>query len=514
MYRSYNQRQPFLLPPSLYDFVDESHPAHLINDLVDQLDLSALEARYGNLGQPAYHPRLMLKVILYGFTVGIFSSRKLQRACQENLAFKFLAGMETPAFRTFIEFRQRHREDLQAVFVQTVKLARALGLARLGAVALDGSKVDANTSKHKAMSYGRMLAEEQRLQGEIQGLLERAEATDQQEDQEFGPEDDGYQVGEELARREQRLQKIQEARAALEAREHQEHPGEPIDPKRQISFADPDARCFARPSDGTRYVYNAQAAVDMDSQIIVANHIEESVSDAHAAEPALKNLEQEQGQLPETLVMDAGYGNQDTLASCQQRGVTPVCATGREGKEDRELGKLDRLHYGHTQDRFVCRHGHVFQFAHENPGSGTRTYKTAGPAHCTCGHYQTADGRGVIRVDRSHLAKRELQRIMAEPGHGELYRRRKYTVEPPFGQIKAGMGFRRFLYRGKQKVGSEWSLVCAAFNIKKLAALLGTSRHPANPAGAALFFLSGLLARLTRPVCPRAFTVTPLPKVA
>lgn len=514
MYRSYNQSQSFLLPPSLYDFVDEGHPAHLINDLVDQLDISALEARYGNLGQPAYHPRLMLKVILYGFTVGVFSSRKLQRACQENLAFKFLAGMETPAFRTFIEFRQRHLEDMQGVFVQTVKLARALGLARLGAVALDGSKIDANTSKHKAMSYGRMLEEEQRLQGEIQGLLETAEATDQQEDQEYGSEDDGYQVGDELARREQRLKKIQEARAALEAREQREHPGESIDPKQQISFADPDARCFTKPSDGTRYIYNAQAAVDMDHQIIVANHIEDSVSDAHAAEAVLKNLEQEQDQLPETLVMDAGYGNQDTLASCRQRGVTPVCATGREGKEDRELGKLDRLHYDHVQDRFVCRHGHVFQFAHQHPASGTRTYKTPGPATCTCGHYETADGREVIRVDRSHLAKRELQRIMAEPGYRELYRRRKYTAEPPFGQIKAGMGFRRFLYRGKEKVGSEWNLVCAAFNVKKLAALLGTSRHPANPGQTTPFSLAGLLARVIRWACPRAYPVARLAQAA
>ena len=496
MYRPYNQRQSFLLPPNLYDFVDENHPAHLINDLVDPLDLSVLEARYGNLGQPAYHPRLMLKVILYGFTVGSFSSRKLQRACQENLAFKFLAGMETPAFRTFLEFRQRHREDRQGVFVQTVKLARALGLARLGAVALDGSKVEANTSRHQAMSYGRMLA------AEIQRLLETAEATDQQEDQEYGPEDDGYQVGEELARREQRRKKLQEAKTALEEREGRDYPGQLIDPKQRISFADPDARGFARPRDGTRYVYNAQAAVDMDRQIIVANHLEDSVSDAHAAAPMLESMEQEPGQVPETLVADAGYGNQGTLASCPQRGVTPVCATGREGKEDRELGKLDRLLYDGDQDRFVGRHGHVFEFAHQHPASGTRTYKTPGPA--TCGHYETADGREVLRVDQSHLAKRELQRIMAEPGHRELYRRRKCTAEPPFGQIKAGMGFRRFLYRGKQKVGSEWSLVCAAFNIKKLAALLGTSRHPANPAQTALFSLAGLLARLLPLVCPGA----------
>jgi transposase len=256
MFRSYDQSQPFMLPPSLHDFVHESHPAHLINDLVEELDLTALEVYYGNLGQPAYHPRLMLKVILYGFSVGIFSSRKLQRACQENLAFKYLAGMETPAFRTFIEFRQRHREDMKAVFVQTVKLARALGLARLGTVALDGSKVEANTSKHKAMSYGRMLEEEKRLKAEIEQLFETAEVTDEQEEREYGPEADGYQVGEELARRQQRLKKLAEAKAALEAREQREHPGEPIDPKKQVSFADHDARCFTKPGDGTRYVYH------------------------------------------------------------------------------------------------------------------------------------------------------------------------------------------------------------------------------------------------------------------
>ena len=284
----------------------------------------------------------MLKVILYGFTVGVFSSRKLQRACQENLAFKYLAGMETPAFKTFIEFRQRHRDEMKEVFVQTARLVRALGLARLGAVALDGSKVEADTSKHKAMSYGRMLEEEGKLKAEIEELLETAKATDEQEDQQYGPDGDGYQVSEELARREQRLTKIKEAKAALEEREQQEHPGKPIDPKKQVSFADHDARCFTKQGEGTRYVYNAQVAVDMDSQIIVANHIEDSVSDAQAAGPALESMEQDLGKLPGKLVADAGYGNKDTLDSCQERRVTPVCATTREGKEPglRQTGPL------------------------------------------------------------------------------------------------------------------------------------------------------------------------------
>lgn len=219
-------------------------------------------------------------MILYGFTAGIFSSRKFQRACQENLAFKYLAGMETPAFKTFIEFRRRHREDMKAVFVQTVKLAREPGMAKLGAVALDGFKLEADTSKHKAMSYGRMQEEEKRLKAEIEALLKTAEA-------------------------------------ALKERERRDNPEEPIDPKKQISFADHDARCYSKKGDGTRYVYNAQAAVDMASQIIVENHIEDSVQDAQAVKPALDNMKQDLDTLPDKLVADAGNGNKNTLKTCR-----------------------------------------------------------------------------------------------------------------------------------------------------------------------------------------------------
>jgi len=198
VYRVYDQNQTFLLPPSLNDFIDESHPAHMVNDLVEKMDLSSLEKRYGNKGQPSYHPRMTIKVILYGFTVGIFSSRKLQRACKENLAFKYLAGMQTPAFKTFIEFRKRHQDDMKDVFLQTVKLAKEMGLTRLGGVALDGCKKEADTSKHKAMSYGKMLEEENRLKGEIKGLLKTAQETDAQEDREHGPDNDGYSLSEDL----------------------------------------------------------------------------------------------------------------------------------------------------------------------------------------------------------------------------------------------------------------------------------------------------------------------------
>ena len=304
MFRPYDQDQMYLLPPSLKDFIDENHPAHVINDLIEALDITVLEKYYGAMGQPAYHPLMMLKVILYGYTVGIFSARKLMRACMENLAFQYLSGMQKPAFKTFIEFRNRHCEDLREVFIQTVKLAQTLGLAKLGQVALDGSKIRANTSKHKAMSYGRMKEEEKRLKEEIESLLKKGGEIDEQENQEFGADEDGYSLKEELARRESRLAKICEAKAVLEEREKGEHPEEPIDDKKQISFADKDARCFTKKGEGTHYVYNGQAAVDMESQIIVENHMENTVSDAGAVGPMLENMKKEIGEKPKKLVME------------------------------------------------------------------------------------------------------------------------------------------------------------------------------------------------------------------
>ena len=224
----------------------------------------------------------------------------------------------------------------------------------------------------------------------------------------------------------------------------------------------------------TWYVYNAQAAVDMESQIIVENHIEDSVQDANAAEPALKNMEQDLGMLPEHLVADSGYGNKGTLKTCQEHEVVPVCATGREGKDEKTRA-LDAMSYDGVPDRFICPHGQAFEFDRERPKDGKRIYRSLNVVGCGCSQYATRDGRGVISALHGHFAKRELRRIMQEPGHREIYRLRKCTVEPVFGQIQVGMGFRRFFYRGSRNVGSEWNLVCAALNVKKMAALMPKS---------------------------------------
>lgn len=494
MFRPYSQDQMFLLPPSLKDFVDEGHPAHVINDLVDKLDLTILEKRYGVMGQPAHVPRLMLKVILYGYSVGLFSSRKWMQACQENLAFKFLAGMEQPSYRTFIEFLQRHQEDLPVVFYETVKLARALGLVRFANIALDGTKIKANTSKHKAMSYGRIQEEEKKLKEEIAALLKKTEETDKEEDRIHGTESDGYHVQDELARREERLKKIEEAKAALEAREKKDHPGEPIDAKKQISFADTEARCFSKKSDGTAYVYNPQAAVDMDSQIIVENHIEDSVTDTAAAKPTLENLEKGVGESPDRLVADSAYGNVNTVEACQAREVTPVCATAREDDsspmEERGSKGLNAFSYDFPTNTFRCPHGVAFGFDHWRDDGRYAIYRNLGSTVCSCGGAALTGGGQTLRVRKSHLAQRELQHIMET--HQDLYRRRKCTIEPVFGQIKRGMGFRQFLRRGLKNVGGEWHMVCAAFNLKKIAVRMRIKKPSGVAAALNNFFSHGI----------------------
>jgi len=275
-----------------------------------------------------------------------------------------------------------------------------------------------------------------------------------------------------------KISKIQEAKVALEKREKKDHPGKPIEATKQISFADKDARCFTKKGKGTKYVYNSQAAVDMDSQIIVANHIEDSVSDARAAEESLKNIEENLERNPEKLVTDAGYGNRNTLESCQNRNIAAVSATSREGKEsvpdkEEKPGSANSFTYNCDSHTLVCRHDCVFDFDHFINDKKKSIFRSRDKLECNCGNYSTRDGRGVMKVDKGYLARQELKRIMGEDGNRELYKRRKCTVEPVFGQIDT-MGFRRYFYRGLKKVRSEWNLVCAALNIKKLVRVLNT----------------------------------------
>jgi transposase len=434
-FRSWDVDQAWLLPPSLHDFVPAGHPAHFVREMVrESLDLSAILMDYPEeRGQPPYHPAMMTALLLYAYSRGVYSSRKIARACEERLDFMAVTGLQKPDFRTISDFRKRHLRALSGLFAQVLALCRRAGLVKLGHVALDGTKIKANASKHKAMSYARMVKAEAELGAEVEAWLTQAEAADTAEDGEFGAAARGDEMPDWVANKQQRLAKIKQAKAALEAeakaaaeaaREEQEQApkrpgGKPKPPsavpadKAQRNFTDPDSRIL-KTKDGFVQGYNAQAAVDAGHQIIVAHGLTNSTSDQGQLEPMVAAIEAAAGARPKELSADAGYCSEDNLKVLEALEIRGYIATGRQ------------------------KHGAA---------------AAVGPR---------AAPPGSLRAAMATRLKRG--------GRRSRYRLRKITVEPVFGQTKQGRGFRQFLLRGLDKVASEWGLVCTAHNLTKLAA--------------------------------------------
>ena len=420
-FRPFDRDQGLLLPPSLHDWVPEGHLVRFVADVVDTLDLSAIEETYTEeRGYPPYHPRLMVAVLLYAYCTGIYSSRRIARQLVDSVAFRFLAADSQPDFRTLSDFRKRHLAALAALFEQVLRLCQKAGLVKLGRVALDGTRIKANASKHKAMSYGRMGEKEAALRAEIAALLQRAEATDHEEDQRQGAGRPDVDLPAELERRESRLKKLAEAKAALEAEARARATAEGRDPaaarppdKTQRNFTDPESK-IQKTSDGFIQGYNAQASVDGAHQVIVAQHVTACAADAPELPAAVGMIVETLGTAPQVVLADAGYFSEANVAAVQARGSEPLIATGR------------------------IKHGET-----ERPAPRGRP-----PKHLT---------------PRERMA-RTLRTLR---GHA-LYALRKQIVEPVFGQIKQGRGFRQFLLRGTHKVGHEWALICTAHNVLKL----------------------------------------------
>ena len=419
-YRAYLPEQDLLLPPSLRDWLPEDHLAYFVSDVVDQLDLSAIEWVYEKeeRGQPPYHPRMMTKILLYGYCVGVFSSRQIQKALVEDVGFRVLAAGNEPDFRTISDFRKLHLKALQGLFDQVLQIALQAGTMKLGRVVLDGSKVKANASKHKAMSYGRMKEEEKRLKEEVKRLLGRAERTDAEEDARYGRDRRGDELPAELARRETRLKRIREAKRALEerAREQAKSKGEPVEEakpesKMQYNFTDPESRIMKGP-DGFVQAYNTQIAVEPDFQLIVGQLVTQAGNDKKQLEAMVEAIGQQAGQKPEEVLADSGYCSEGNLEYLKKKKIEGFIATDRESYPDGP-----------------CRRGPLPQ--------------------------------GATGVDR-------MRRKLQTQDGAEIYRMRKAVVEPVFGQIKRARGFREFLLRGVEKVNGEWALICLTHNILKL----------------------------------------------
>lgn len=425
-----------MLPAALQDWLPEGHLAYFISDTIDALDLSAFHARYAGGGprnQP-FHPTMMVKVLVYAYATGVFSSRKIARKLHEDVAFRVLGAHNFPKHRTICDFRALHLEEFSALFVQVVGLARECGLAKLGTIAVDGTKLKANASRHKAMSYERMLKAETELREQIAGLLERARAADEAERHE--PELD---IPAEIARRAQRLEVIRAAKERLEERQRQAdsargrtpdderrprdpdgHPkkgslyarefGVPK-PKAQENFTDPESRIMKRSGGGFDYCYNAHAAVDETAHIIVAAELTNNGADSTRLPPLLEAVKQTAGEYPNQMLADAGFRSEAVFEALQDHPTELVVALGREGKKQLAIDPKKRPFTAAMAEKF--------------------------------------------KTEQTQLD----------------YRRRKWIAEPPYGWIKNVLGFRQFSMRGLTKARAEWRLVCAALNLRRMAGL-------------------------------------------
>jgi transposase len=431
--------QPMLLPPSVGDFVKPKHLALFVRDLVQrELDLSSIERAYSKdpRGNPPYHPGMMTALLLYAYCRGVYASRQIAVACEERVDFMALTGMQEPDFRTVSDFRKLHREALGGLFVQVLRLCREAGLAKLGHVALDGTKVKANASRHKAMSYARMKDVEPKLAAQVEEWMKASGAADKADDKALGEEIRGDEMPDWVAQKASRLAKIREAKAALEdaaeteaeqisaqRAEKERETGKRIsgvvpkamsgevDPKSQRNFTDPESKILRK---GSEYMqgYNAQAAVDAASQVIVAADVVAQQNDCDQLVVLLDQIEENTGSQPDELSADSGYCSEENLAALDERGIRGYVATGRQER-----------------------------------GTSSPTNR-----------------------DRGGPRSRAMRARLRRGGWRSRYRLRKVTVEPVFGQIKERRGFRRFSLRGRDNVRCEWRIVCAAHNLVKLAA--------------------------------------------
>jgi transposase len=420
-FRTYLPEQNLLLPASLREWLPDDHLAYFVSDVVDQLDLSAIERVYEDedRGQPPYHPRMMTKILLYGYCVGVFSSRRIQKRLVEDVAFRVLAAGNQPDFRTIADFRKLHLQALEGLFQQMLRLTLETGTMKLGRVALDGSKVKGNASKHKAMSYGRMKETEKRLREEVRKLLKQAEAADQEEDSRYGRDRRGDELPAELQRRETRIARIREAKRALEERAREQAKSKGKDPeeaqptqKAQYNFSDPESRML-KGSDGFVQGYNTQIAVEPVFQLIVGQRVTQAANDKQQMVPLVEAIEKQSGQKPEAVLADNGYCSDENLKYLARKRMEGFVATGKQK---------------HGERRKPCQRGPL--------------------------------PREASRVERM---KRKLETKVG----AAVYATRKFIVEPVFGQIKQARGFRQFLLRGIEKVRGEWALICMTHNMLK-----------------------------------------------
>ena len=482
-FRPYDRDQLLLLPPDLREWLDEGDLAYFILDVVRELDLSAVLRPYRSDkgGQPPYHPEMMVALVLYAYCVGIVSSRKIEQATYHSVPFRVLTANQHPDHDTIAAFRKKHLAALADLFVQVLRLCRKAGLAKLGHVALDGTKVAANASKHKAMSYGHMEKAEAELAAKVGALLKQAEATDASEDAQYGQGQREEDLPKELRFQQKRLETIREAKRALEeeakakaqaARPEYEKrkeawqarngrggkpqpPSEVPAPKAQRNFTDPESRIM---KDGATkafvQAYNCQAAVDGGAQVIVAAGVTQQANDKQQVEPMIEAIKANlDGQTPAEMSMDSGYFSAKNAATLEQEKIDGYVAVDRQ-----KHGKTPAA--GEAENAPTPADPSTEDAPTQNGAQTT-------PADPTVKSTQAADGKGAEEQTELDAKQRMSEKLRTTKGRA-TYSQRKQIVEPVFGQIKEAQRFRRFSFRGLVNVTHEWSLVCLTHNLLKI----------------------------------------------
>ena len=437
-----NRKQAFLLPPTIDEWLPQEHLARYIVEIVEQLDLSNIYKHYSGQGKDAYDPRVLLALLFYGYATGIFSSRKIERATYDSVAFRFLSADTHPDHDTIANFRKRFLGELTDLFVQILGVAQEMGMLKVGKVSLDGTKVKASASKHKALSYAHATKLQKQLEAEVEALLKKAEQADSDDIP------DGMSVPDEIARRKDRIEVIKAAKATIEARaveryekeqaEYEEKmdkreakeklsgkkprgkkskpPAEGPKAKDQVNLTDEESRIMPTSGGGFDQAYNAQASVEHDSRLIVHQHVTQNTNDKQEIEPTIKWFTQHPELKPPSILADAGFFSEDNIKFCEDEKIVPYISFGKE------------QHNQPLEERF----------------------KEADPL-----------------PENPTLVEQMKHRLQTKEGK-QIYAERKSTVEPVFGIIKHVMGFRQFMLRGFEKAQGEWNLICIAYNLKRL----------------------------------------------
>ncbi len=430
-FKEWKPDQAWLLPPCVSDFVPPGHLAHFVRDTVrHSLDLSAIFSCYQELrGQPPFHPGMMVALLLYGYSQGVYSSRKLAKACEERLDFLAVTAMQKPDHHTIGLFRKRHLKELSGLFVQVLKLCEKAGLVKLGHVALDGSKFRANASKHKGTNYGRMKKLEPKLAAQVKEWFDEAEAVDEADDEKYGSDRRGDELPDWVSNKKKRLERLREAKKELESEAQKEAEEKSKIPQKyrggrkpktpagtpkdnaQYNFTDRDSRIM-KTSEGYQQCYNAQAAVDSANQVIVAQTLTNSASDRKQLIPIVSQIKENLGRQAKELSADGDYCSEANLKELKRRQISGYVSTAR--------------------------------------------------------HYQSDESQQA-RPPKPDTYARAMWRRIKQGGYRSRYRSRKQVVEPVFGQIKMARTFRQFLLRGQENVTAEWAMLCTVHNLLKLA---------------------------------------------